>query len=175
MSGNLAFIDAFVRQIETQGANALPVFHLVAQGSRGTAGAGLPGSDAGRRPSISSLTAEAPIIDAVIMTMSFSMGDINAGGTTPAGWGVETLRALDLPVLQAITCSTSRWQWEASARGLNPLDTAMNVALPEFDGRIITVPVSFKERPPRRNANRDVQRRRRTCAGDRRPHQAMTI
>src|SRR5271166_6991989 len=38
-----------------------------------------------------------------------------------------------------------RWQWEASSRGLNPLDTAMNVALPEFDGRIITVPISFKE------------------------------
>jgi cobaltochelatase CobN len=33
-----------------------------------------------------------------------------------------------------------------SRRGLNALDTAVNVAIPEFDGRIITVPVSFKER-----------------------------
>ena len=30
-------------------------------------------------------------------------------------------------------------------RGLGPLDTAMNVAVPELDGRIITVPISFKE------------------------------
>src|SRR5207244_16720 len=30
-------------------------------------------------------------------------------------------------------------------RGLGPLDTAMNVAIPEFDGRVITVPISFKE------------------------------
>src|SRR6202021_815720 len=36
--------------------------------------------------------------------------------------------------------------WELSSRGLNPLETAINVAIPEFDGRIITVPISFKER-----------------------------
>src|SRR5260364_336585 len=29
----------------------------------------------------------------------------------------------------------------------NPLDTAMNVALPEFDGRMISVPVAFKTQP----------------------------
>ena len=39
-----------------------------------------------------------------------------------------------------------RGNWEVSRRGLNALDTAINVALPEFDGRIITVPISFKER-----------------------------
>ena len=50
-----------------------------------------------------------------------------------------------MPVLQAICAGTAAWQWEASPRGLNPLDTAMNVALPEFDGRIVTVPISFKE------------------------------
>ena len=35
--------------------------------------------------------------------------------------------------------------WEERDIGLSPLDIAMNVALPELDGRIITVPVSFKE------------------------------
>jgi len=30
-------------------------------------------------------------------------------------------------------------------RGLNPLDTVINVAIPEFDGRIISVPLAFKE------------------------------
>jgi cobaltochelatase CobN len=155
MSGNLAFIDAFVRQIESQGANALPVFtsslkETVAPPARF---AGL-----GRWPAAFDFffTADVPIVDALIMTMSFSMGEINAGGTTSAGWGVDTLAALDLPVLQAITCSTTSWQWQASARGLNPLDTAMQVALPEFDGRIITVPVTFKERLPHRGANREA-------------------
>jgi len=39
-----------------------------------------------------------------------------------------------------------RGAWEISRRGLNALDTAVNVAIPEFDGRIISTPISFKER-----------------------------
>src|SRR5690606_7060987 len=33
----------------------------------------------------------------------------------------------------------------ASDNGLSPLDVAMQVAIPEFDGRLMTVPFSFKE------------------------------
>jgi cobaltochelatase CobN len=51
-----------------------------------------------------------------------------------------------VPVLQAIASGMPRGNWEVSRRGLNALDTAINVALPEFDGRIISVPISFKER-----------------------------
>ena len=79
---------------------------------------------------------------------------MQADGPTPAGWSVSAFAALGVPVLQAICGSTARWQWEASQRGLNPLDTAMNVALPEFDGRIITVPISFKE--PVRNCRLQI-------------------
>ena len=38
----------------------------------------------------------------------------------------------------------SREQWQANPQGLSPRDIAMNVALPEVDGRIITRAVSFK-------------------------------
>ena len=48
-------------------------------------------------------------------------------------------------MLQAVTVGSSYAQWDASPRGLSAIETAMNVALPEFDGRIMTVPVSFKE------------------------------
>ncbi len=41
--------------------------------------------------------------------------------------------------------TTSRADWAASDDGLSPLDAASQVAIPEFDGRIITVPFSFKE------------------------------
>src|SRR5262249_21289121 len=50
----------------------------------------------------------------------------------------------DVPVLQAIFCSSSENVWAANIAGLAPRDLAMNVALPEFDGRIITSAVSFK-------------------------------
>ncbi len=34
--------------------------------------------------------------------------------------------------------------WAASPRGLSPTDIAMNVVLPELDGRIVTRAISFK-------------------------------
>lgn len=51
---------------------------------------------------------------------------------------------LGVPVLQVILSGGSREQWETSWQGLSPRDVAMNVALPEVDGRIITRAVSFK-------------------------------
>ena len=41
--------------------------------------------------------------------------------------------------------TSSRAEWSESDDGLTPLDSATQVAIPEFDGRIITVPFSFKE------------------------------
>jgi cobaltochelatase CobN len=90
-------------------------------------------------------------IDVLINTTAFAMGEITPGGATPAGWSVSVLEQLDVPVLQAIASGMMQHQWEQSARGLNPLDAAMNVVLPEFDGRIITVPLSSQ--PPARRMN----------------------
>ena len=52
---------------------------------------------------------------------------------------------LDVPILQGLCLTSSREQWLASADGLTPLDAATQIAIPEFDGRLITVPFSFKE------------------------------
>ncbi|ADV65873.1 cobaltochelatase subunit CobN [Deinococcus maricopensis] len=137
LSGNTDFIDALVRALDDAGVNALPVFT-----------SSLKALDAGE-PAVFRLfrgADGAPRVDALINTLSFAMGEVNVGGVTNAGWAVGALERLGVPVLQAITSGHARGPWETSARGLNPLDTAMNVALPEFDGRIITVPVSFKER-----------------------------
>src|SRR5262249_25654181 len=89
-----------------------------------------------------------PLIDGMITTLSYAMGGVNPDGPTLSSWAAEAFAALDIPVLQAIAAGTTLWQWEGSARGLTPLDTAANVALPEFDGRIITVPISFKAPKP---------------------------
>jgi cobaltochelatase CobN len=51
----------------------------------------------------------------------------------------------DAPVLQAALATSSRQAWEASPRGANGADLAMNVVLPEVDGRIFTRAISFKE------------------------------
>ncbi len=84
-------------------------------------------------------------VDAIITTMSFALGGIAPHNTQDGMWDASSFVSLNVPILQAIVAGSSYAQWELSARGLSPLDTAMNVALPEFDGRIITVPISFKE------------------------------
>jgi cobaltochelatase CobN len=50
-------------------------------------------------------------------------------------------------VLQALVGTDGRESWAGRVAGLRPLDVAMQVALPEFDGRLIAVPVAFKEGP----------------------------
>ena len=58
------------------------------------------------------------------------------------------LDAAACPVIQAFTVGSGRDAWAASARGLNAADLAMQVALPEFDGRLSGFPVSHKEEAP---------------------------
>ncbi len=58
--------------------------------------------------------------------------------------GACVLDRADAPVLQAMLSTTRKAQWEASGRGVGAVDLAMNVALPELDGRIVTRAISFK-------------------------------
>ncbi len=51
---------------------------------------------------------------------------------------------LDVPILQVIFSGGGLADWQVQLNGLSPRDTAMNVALPEVDGRIISRAVSFK-------------------------------
>jgi cobaltochelatase CobN len=48
------------------------------------------------------------------------------------------------PVLQLVFAGVDRAGWEASARGLGVRDLAMNVALPEVDGRLLAGATAFK-------------------------------
>ncbi|SFI82287.1 cobaltochelatase CobN subunit [Bosea sp. OK403] len=58
--------------------------------------------------------------------------------------GAFVLDAADCPVLQAVPVGSAREAWNASPRGLSAVDLAMQVALPEFDGRLGAIPVAFK-------------------------------
>jgi cobaltochelatase CobN len=50
----------------------------------------------------------------------------------------------DLPVLQLVLSSSTEEDWQAYSQGLRSRDIAMQVVLPEMDGRVITRAVSFK-------------------------------
>ncbi|AZG75838.1 cobaltochelatase subunit CobN [Methylocystis rosea] len=64
----------------------------------------------------------------------------------------SVLDRADAPVLQVALATSSREAWEGSTRGANGADLAMNVVLPEVDGRIFTRAISFKEEAPLRLA-----------------------
>ena len=64
------------------------------------------------------------------------------------------LDAADCPVLQIALSGAEHSAWIASARGLSPSDLAMNVVLPELDGRIFTRAISFKAET---SPDRDLQ------------------
>jgi cobaltochelatase CobN len=64
----------------------------------------------------------------------------------------SVLDLADAPVLQVALATSSREAWAASTRGANSADLAMNVVLPEVDGRIFTRAISFKEEAPLRLA-----------------------
>jgi cobaltochelatase CobN len=121
VTGNLAPVDAMVRALEQHGLNVLAVFGP-------NMGAVLDGD----------LLASSRLrLDVLIATMSFH-------AAAPAAASRPGLADLDVPILQAIFCSSSENVWAANIAGLTPRDVAMNVALPEFDGRIITTAISFK-------------------------------
>ncbi len=59
--------------------------------------------------------------------------------------GTSILDHADVPVLQLVLSGSPRSAWAGSQRGLAAADQAMNVVLPELDGRILSRAISFKE------------------------------
>ncbi|MBZ6141207.1 cobaltochelatase subunit CobN [Streptomyces olivaceus] len=130
MSGNTAFVHALCDAVEAAGGRPLPLYV------------------ASLRAPEPELVAELRAADAIVTTV------LAAGGTKPAeasaggddeSWDAGALTALDVPILQALCLTGSRSAWEENDEGVSPLDAASQIAVPEFDGRLITVPFSFKE------------------------------
>ncbi|MBL8905756.1 MAG: cobaltochelatase subunit CobN, partial [Rhizobiales bacterium] len=78
--------------------------------------------------------------DVILNATAFAVSSMGQYGGGP-------FAEFDCPVLQMILAGTSEQAWRDSAQGLGPRDLAMNVALPEFDGRIISRAISFKSEP----------------------------
>lgn len=78
-------------------------------------------------------------IQVLLNTTSFSLARLEAETPNVALW-----QQLDVPVLQVILSGGTEALWQSQSRGLSPRDVAMNIALPEVDGRIISRAVSFK-------------------------------
>ncbi|HTV45747.1 MAG TPA: cobaltochelatase subunit CobN [Stellaceae bacterium] len=80
----------------------------------------------------------------VILNLTAFSAHLDSGGSV--------LDEANAPVFQLALAGSSRGQWAQSQRGLGPADLAMNVVLPELDGRIIAGAISFKGETDRNEA-----------------------
>jgi cobaltochelatase CobN len=120
-SGNTAPVDALVAALLARRLRPLPIFvHSLKDGEAAAL--------------IASLFAHMP--PAVILNAT--------GFSARAGAADDPLAAAGCPVLQVVFAGTDAASWRTGTRGLAPRDLAMNVALPEIDGRILSRAVSFK-------------------------------
>jgi cobaltochelatase CobN len=130
ITGNAAWVDELSAQIDAAGANALAVWSTT-----------LRRDGDGAVPALALLDGH---VDALLVTMLATGG--SHAGDAEQRWDAAALEALDVPVIQAICATSSRAAWVQSPSGLTPLDAATQVAIPEFDGRLLGGVVSFKER-----------------------------
>jgi cobaltochelatase CobN len=120
-SGNTAPVDALVQALAARHLRPLPIFLQSLK-------------DGESAPLIANLFAAAPP-SVILNATGFSVG---------AGGADDPLAKADCPILQVVFAGSDEESWRSGTRGLGPRDLAMNVALPEIDGRILSRAVSFK-------------------------------
>ncbi|MBD9647375.1 cobaltochelatase subunit CobN [Ensifer sp. ENS09] len=123
-SGETRPVEALIDALAKQGVRALPVFVSSLK-------------DAVSVGTLQAIFAEAAP-DVVMNATGFAVSSPGADRQP------TVLESTGAPVLQVIFSGSSRAQWETSPQGLMARDLAMNVALPEVDGRILARAVSFK-------------------------------
>ena len=135
-AGDLAPIDALVESCRAAGLNPLPLY-----------GASLKEAESG---GIIAGFLQQSLADVILNLTSFAVSDPGGGDTaTPSLLSAGPFGAVDAPVFQLVLSASLAADWAASGAGLTARDLAMNVALPELDGRILTRAVGFKQAPKR--------------------------
>ena len=123
-AGNLAPVDALIAALKRRGVNPLPLYCNSLK-------------DAQSAEVVRGLLAESGT-EIVLNATGFAL-------SAPGAARAETpFDACDGPVLQVVFSGGSAAAWAEGTAGLSARDIAMNVALPEVDGRVLTRAVSFK-------------------------------
>ncbi|WP_026204326.1 cobaltochelatase subunit CobN [Actinomycetospora chiangmaiensis] len=130
MAGNTAFVDALCHAVVEAGGVPDPVFC-----------SSLRSPDA----ELLDVLETADVLVTTVLAAGGSKPAAASAGEDDESWDTGALAALDVPILQALCLTRTRDEWLSDDDGVSPLDAANQVAVPEFDGRIITVPFSFKE------------------------------
>ncbi len=122
--GSTAPVDALVAALAARGLNPVPVYVTSLK-------------DPVSASTIERLFAEVTP-EIVLNATGFA---VSTPGRAPKPTPFEEI---DRPILQVVFSSGGEDAWRKGARGLAPRDLAMNVVLPELDGRVLSRAVSFK-------------------------------
>jgi cobaltochelatase CobN len=129
-AGNTAAFEALQLALSAQGLNSLAV-----------------AVDSLKNPASLALLqslAQQHSLGVVLNATSFAVSALDVNDADHVLAEPSQLLAGDAPVLQLITAGCAQEQWAADPHGLAPRDLAMQVVLPEVDGRIGTRAISFK-------------------------------
>jgi len=124
--GGLNPINRMVRSLLRAGLNPLPIFVASLKDPVSTA-------------TLDHIFAAAPP-DVILNCTAFAVGSPHDGDDSPN----NPLLNNEAPIFQVILSGASEASWDEGLHGLTARDIAMNVALPEVDGRILSRAVSFK-------------------------------
>jgi cobaltochelatase CobN len=123
-AGNLAPVDDLIAALRTRGVNPLPLYVTSLKDSLSA--------------ELVRLTLDEAPPDVVLNATAFAI-------SKPGSDAAETpFDDADCPVMQVIFAGGTEAAWRDGTAGLSARDIAMNVALPEVDGRLLTRAVSFK-------------------------------
>jgi len=122
-------INRLTRSLLRAGLNPLPVFVASLK-------------DPLSRATLEGLLSEAqPTV--ILNCTAFAVGSPHDGETSPVN-PLAGPAANDAPVFQVVLSGANEASWKEGKAGLSGRDIAMNVALPEVDGRILSRAISFK-------------------------------
>ncbi len=130
-SGDLKFADSLIAEVEHQGANVLPIFFSGIQNNE----VGVHGF----KWAVDNLLMKdgKPLVDAVVNCQSFSLTMSSKDSEA-----LIALKKLGVPILKAMLTVNTYETWRDNIQGLNIVELAPSVAMPEFDGFLITVPIA---------------------------------
>ena len=141
LASNTAHYDAVIAALEAKGLSVIPVF--------------ASGLDA--RPAARAFFFDAagrPRIDAFVSLTGFSL--VGGPAYNDCQSATQLLGELDVPYLAAYALEFQTLeQWEASERGLLPVENTIMVAIPELDGA--TAPTVFGGRSSSAGGSRDLK------------------
>ena len=140
--GRCAPMDALISALTARGIRALPLYAASLKDAESSAviASLLRQADAGVIINATSFAVSDPASPANMDAHS----EKSSSSQSPGAFGV-----VDAPVIQIMLSASTQAQWQDSLAGLTPRDLAMNVVLPELDGRIISRAIGFKTLPKR--------------------------